>query len=83
MVAGIAEVVIELAAIIAGVGGVTLLACFIALVWWEHREELAFLDDYRRDRAARRASVPEPAHAMIMRTPAPAAAPSRSLQHHP
>ena len=82
MITGIAVVVIELAAVAAGVGGVTFLVYFIALVWREHREELAFLDDHVREQANRRAAhLPQPGRWRPVRTPSRSATPSRSLLH--
>lgn len=84
MITRIVEIVIELAAILAGVGGVAFFAYFIALVWWEHREERAFLEEHRREQSARRAGhEPEPSRSTGVRPAAPVATYSHSLQHHP
>lgn len=82
MITEIAEVVIRLAAIVASVGGVAFIVYFIALVWKEHREELAFLEDYRREQAARRAALgPKPARPAATPAPVLAAVPSHALRH--
>jgi len=85
MIAEIAEILIDLAAILAGVGGIALLVYIVSLLWWERRQERAFLDDYRRERAPHRAGSapePEPARSRSLGTPAPYAGRPRSLQHH-
>lgn len=84
MITQIAEAVIELAAVLSGVGGVVFLAYFIGVVWWERRERLAFLEDHVRKQAARRATrtLASP-HPTIVRAPAPVKARSRSVAEHP
>ena len=49
----IAEAVIEIAALVSGIGGVAFIVYFLALVWREHRDEVTYLDDYRRERLLR------------------------------
>jgi hypothetical protein len=81
----IAETLIDLAAILAGVGGIACFVYLVSLVLWERHERRAFLDDYRREREARRAGyVPdlEPAGSRTVRTPSSYANRPRSLQHH-
>ena len=83
----IAAVIIDLTAIVAGLGGVACFVYLLFLVLWERRQERAFLDDYRYENAARRAGhalafQPEPARSRTMGAPAPYTSSSRSIQHH-
>jgi len=83
----IAAVIIDLTAIVAGLGGVACFVYLLSLVLWERHQERAFLDDFRYENAARRAGYalelgPEPARSRGVRTPAPYPSSSRSIQHH-
>jgi len=83
----IAAVIIDLTAIVAGLGGVACFVYLLSLVLWERHQERAFLDDFRYENAARRAGYalelgPEPARSRAVRTPAPYPSSSRSIQHH-
>jgi hypothetical protein len=83
----IAALVIDLAAIVAGVGGVACFVYLLSLVLWERHQERAFLEDYRYENAARRAGYavevgPGPARSRAVRAPAPYPSSSRSIQHH-
>jgi hypothetical protein len=85
MITDIAEVVIDFAAVLAGVGGIVLLVYVLFLLWRERHEERVFLDDYRRERAAhaaRYAPGPEPARVRTTPVPTPFADSSPPLQHH-
>ena len=83
----IAALAIDLAAIVAGLGGVACFVYLLSLVLWERHQERAFLDDYRYENAARRAGYaielgPEPARSRTVRAPAPYTSSSGSIQHH-
>ena len=83
----LATLMIDIAAIVAGLGGVACFVYLLSLVLWERHQERAFLDDYRYENAARRAGYalelgPEPAHSRAVRAPAPYPGSSRSIQHH-
>jgi hypothetical protein len=85
MITDIAEVVIDFAAILAGVGGIALLVYVLFLLWRDWREEREFLDEYRRERAAQvlqYAPGPEPARVRTTHKRRPQAKSSPSLQHH-
>ena len=82
MIPGIAEMLIDLAAVLAGVGGIVFLVYFVHLVWWERHEQRAFLDDYVREHAARRAGyVPEPGLSRTVSTSTSRPTRAHSLQH--
>jgi hypothetical protein len=85
MIGEVVEVVIGLAAILAGVGGVVFLAYFIGVVWGERRERVAFLEDHIREQASRRATctLGSSAHPTVARAPASVKTRSRSLTEHP
>jgi hypothetical protein len=85
MILTIAESLIDLAAILAGVGGIACLAYFIGLVAWEHRTERLRLREYRRERAGNAAGLTlesGPAHPRAVRRPTPRSRRPRSIQHH-
>jgi hypothetical protein len=83
MLTVIAEAVIEIAAFVSGIGGVAFIVYFLALVWREHSDEVAYLDDYRRERLLRdtgrtsRVFTPEDGRAALS-SPSPAL----PLSHH-
>jgi hypothetical protein len=84
MIQTLVEILIYVAAVVAGVGGVACLVYLVSLVLWERRQERAYLDDYRRENAARRAGFAlelESALSRRPRTPAPYPSASRSLQY--
>ena len=85
MIQTLVEIVIYVAAVVAGVGGVACLVYLVSLVLWERHQQRAYLDDYRRENAARRAGFAlelESALSRRPRTPAPYPSASASLQHH-
>ncbi len=87
MIQTIAEIVIDIAAIAASVGGIACVVYLVSLVLWERHERHAFLSEYRRDNAARRAGHAlelefEPVASGTVRTPALYGGPSPSVQHH-
>ncbi len=88
MITSIVEVAIDLVAVLCGVGGVACLVYLIALLWRDHREWRAFLEDHRNEQAARRAAPAAAAfgapHLALVRTPVRVVgAHSRSLPERP
>jgi hypothetical protein len=85
MIMTIAESVIDLAAILAGVGGIACLAYFIGLVAWEHRTQHLRLREYRRERAGNAAGYtlePGSTHPHAVLGPTPRSGRPHSIQHH-
>ena len=80
MITSVAEVAIGLVAALCSVGGVACLVYLTVLLWRDHREWRAFLEDHRREQAAARvASASGAPHLTLVRTPVPVRAYSRSL----
>ncbi len=87
MLTTIAAIIIDLVAIVAGLGGVACFVYLVSLVLWERHQERAFLDDYRSANAARRAGFtlelgPEPGRPRSVRARAPYSSSPGSIQHH-
>lgn len=83
----IATLMIDIAAIVAGLGGAACFVYLLSLVLWERHQEHTFLDDYRYENAARRAGYtiefgPEQERSRALRAPAPYTSSSGSIQHH-
>lgn len=87
MLTTIAAIIIDVVAIVAGLGGVACFVYLVSLVLWERHQERAFLDDYRRANAARRAGYalelePGPARPRAARARTPYPSSPGSIQHH-
>jgi hypothetical protein len=83
----LATLMIDIAAIVAGLGGAACFVYLLSLVLWERHQEHAFLDDYRYANAARRAGYrigfePERERSRALRAPAPCTSSPGSIQHH-